>query len=173
MCSFDNDPIFFVFAFHRCMKNLGERHPYFVSSLVPQIFITHPFYAIPEPNIDDPAHIAVSALVFNATVHSPPILSLLPPFAKQHYDYLRESLPEFIPALSKDDSSSSASSSKGKLCYRSSLSQPQTLCIDRHTVIHTTRIEESTKGRSKTLCNGHLNSLRLRFPFIPYVKRQQ
>jgi len=96
----------------RCMKSLGERHPYFVSSLVPQIFITHPFYAIPEPNIDDPAHIAVSALVFNATVHSPPILSLLPPFAKQHYDYLRESLPEFIPALSKDDSSSSGSNSK-------------------------------------------------------------
>lgn len=81
------------------MKHLGDRHPFFVSSLVPQIFITHPFYAIPEPNVDDPAHIAVCSLVFNATRHCPSILSLLPPFAKQHYDYLREILPAYIPLL--------------------------------------------------------------------------
>jgi len=104
----------FYFIFCSCMKHLGEHHPFFVSSLVPQLFITHPYYAVPEPNIDDPAHIAVAALVFNATLHCPSILSLLPPFAQQHYCYLKESLPKLIPALANTPSSSCQIQAKSK-----------------------------------------------------------
>ena len=81
------------------MKELGLRHPYFVSSLVPDLLVTHPYYIVPEPNIDEPSHIAVATLVFNATTKCPSIRSLLPPHAKQHYNYLRDSLPDLIPEL--------------------------------------------------------------------------
>ena len=96
------------------MKHLGIHHPFFVSSLVPQLFITHPYYAVPEPNIEDPAHIAVAALIYNATTKCPSILSLLPPFANQHYDYLRESLPSFIPDLNVEGSNIVTSKSSKK-----------------------------------------------------------
>lgn len=83
----------------KCMKNLGLCHPNFVSSLVPGIMITHPYYAVPEPNIDDPSHIAIATLIFNASSKSPSIQSLLPVYAMNHYNYFRDSMPNLIPEL--------------------------------------------------------------------------
>ena len=89
--------------FHlRCMKDLGTNHPSFVSSLVPDLFVTHPFYAVPEPMIDDPAHVAVAILIFNASAHNPTIISLLPHYASKHYDYFHDSLPKLIPKLKQE-----------------------------------------------------------------------
>ena len=85
----------------RCLKELGIRHPFFVSSLVPELLVTHPFYAVPEPNINDSSHIAIAALVFNAAEKCPSIYSLLPSYTNQHREYLRDSLPYLIPQ-SKD-----------------------------------------------------------------------
>lgn len=82
-----------------CMKELGLRHPFFVSSLVPELLVTHPYYAIPEPNIDDAVHIAVTTLICNATVQLPSLRSLLPQYLSKHYDYLRDTLPQFVPEL--------------------------------------------------------------------------
>ncbi|XP_065645057.1 integrator complex subunit 4 isoform X2 [Hydra vulgaris] len=81
----------------KCLKELGKRHSYFVSSLVPELLVTHPYYAVPEPNINDPSHIAIAALIFNAAENCSSIFSLLPSYTKQHYEYLRDSLPHLIP----------------------------------------------------------------------------
>ena len=81
------------------MKELGKRHPEAVSSLVPELLSTHPYYAIPEPNLDDHEYTSVAILVFNAAIQCPTIRSLLPEHTKRHYDYLRDSLPELVPEL--------------------------------------------------------------------------
>eukprot|EP00794_Sanderia_malayensis_P010994 gene10994-12157_t len=82
-----------------CMKSLGSRHPETVSSLIPDLLSTHPYYAIPEPNLDDPEYTAMAILVFNAAVRCPAVRSLLPEHTKRHYDYLRDSLPDLMPEL--------------------------------------------------------------------------
>jgi len=83
-----------------CMKDLGRSHPYFVSSLVPQLLLSHSYYDVPQPNIDDTEYISIAILVFNAAQKCPSMHSLLPPYLKQHYNYLRDSLPIHVPDLS-------------------------------------------------------------------------
>ncbi|KAG7279065.1 hypothetical protein CRUP_031701 [Coryphaenoides rupestris] len=50
----------------KCLKFLGSRHPTLVLPLVPELLSTHPYFDTPEPDMDDPAYIAVLVLVFNA-----------------------------------------------------------------------------------------------------------
>jgi len=88
----------------RCLKELGTNHPYFVSALVPNLLVTHHFYDVPEPSIDDVAHIGVAVLIFNASVKCKSIWSILPSYARQHYDYLHDSLPRLIPTINQTNS---------------------------------------------------------------------
>ncbi|KAK1900101.1 Integrator complex subunit 4 [Dissostichus eleginoides] len=68
----------------KCLKFLGSRHPTLVLPLVPELLSTHPYFDTPEPDMDDPAYIAVLVLVFNAA---------------KHYAYLRDSLSHLVPPL--------------------------------------------------------------------------
>lgn len=81
------------------MKELGERNSEAVSSLVSELLTTHPYFAVPEPNLDDHVYTAVAILVFNAAMNCPTIRSILPEYTKRHYDYLRDSLPGLVPEL--------------------------------------------------------------------------
>ena len=40
---------------HRCLQQLGRNHGYLVSTLVPELLSTHPFFMGKEPDVDDPA----------------------------------------------------------------------------------------------------------------------
>ena len=81
------------------MKELGQRNSEAIPSLVPELLTTHPYYAVPEPNLDDHVYTAVAILIFNAAINCPTIRSLLPEHTKRHYDYLRDSLPDLVPEL--------------------------------------------------------------------------
>ena len=83
----------------RCMKELGQRNSEAIPSLVPELLTTHPYYAVPEPSLDDHVYTAVTILIFNAATNCPTIRSLLPEHTKRHYDYLRDSLPDLVPEL--------------------------------------------------------------------------
>ena len=92
--------IFLVFPFIlRCAKFLGEKHQHLASSLVPELLSTHPFFATPEPSIDDPAYVAILILVFNATAKSPTMLAMFPDHTTRHYGYLRDSQSQLVPHL--------------------------------------------------------------------------
>ncbi|XP_071839499.1 integrator complex subunit 4-like isoform X2 [Apostichopus japonicus] len=82
-----------------CLKHLGSSHPNLTHSLVPELLGTHPFFDTPEPDMDDPAYIAVMILIFNSTVKSPTMVSLFPDYALRHYSYLRDSIPDLVPAV--------------------------------------------------------------------------
>ena len=88
-----------IFFLSRCMKELGQRNSEAIPSLVPELLTTHPYFAVPEPNLDDHVYTAVAILVFNAAIKCPTIQSLLPEHTKRHYDYLRDSLPDLVPEL--------------------------------------------------------------------------
>ncbi|KAJ7392805.1 Integrator complex subunit 4 [Desmophyllum pertusum] len=83
----------------RCAKFLGEKHQHLASSLVPELLSTHPFFATPEPSVDDPAYVAILILVFNATAKSPTMLAMFPDHTSWHYAYLRDSQPDLVPHL--------------------------------------------------------------------------
>ncbi|XP_056467364.1 integrator complex subunit 4 [Gadus chalcogrammus] len=83
----------------KCLKFLGSRHPTLVLPLVPELLSTHPYFDTPEPDMDDPAYIAVLVLVFNAAQACPTMSSLFSDHTFRHYAYLRDSLSHLVPAL--------------------------------------------------------------------------
>ncbi|KAL8191239.1 UNVERIFIED_CONTAM: Integrator complex subunit 4, partial [Gekko kuhli] len=83
----------------KCLKFLGGRHPTLVLPLVPELLGTHPFFDTPEPNMDDPAYIAVLVLIFNAAKSCPTMPALFSDHTFRHYAYLRDSLSHLVPPL--------------------------------------------------------------------------
>lgn len=83
----------------KCLKFLGCRHPTLVLPLVPELLSTHPYFHTPEPDMDDPAYIAVLVLVFNAAQSCPTMTALFSDHTFRHYTYLRDSLSHLVPPL--------------------------------------------------------------------------
>uniref|UniRef100_H2STU7 Integrator complex subunit 4 n=1 Tax=Takifugu rubripes TaxID=31033 RepID=H2STU7_TAKRU len=83
----------------KCLKFLGSRHPTLVLPLVPELLNTHPYFDTPEPDMDDPAYIAVLVLVFNAAKSCPTMPALFSDHTFRHYAYLRDSLSHLVPPL--------------------------------------------------------------------------
>lgn len=83
----------------KCLKFLGLRHPTLVLPLVPELLSTHPYFDTPEPDMDDPAYIAVLVLVFNAAKSCPTMPALFSDHTFRHYAYLSDSLSHLVPAL--------------------------------------------------------------------------
>uniref|UniRef100_A0A1A7WN72 Integrator complex subunit 4 n=1 Tax=Iconisemion striatum TaxID=60296 RepID=A0A1A7WN72_9TELE len=83
----------------KCLKFLGSRHPTLVLPLVPELLSTHPYFDTPEPDMDDPAYIAVLVLVFNAAKSCPTMPALFSDHTFRHYTYLRDSLSHLVPPL--------------------------------------------------------------------------
>ncbi|NXP69650.1 INT4 protein, partial [Ramphastos sulfuratus] len=83
----------------KCLKFLGSRHPTLVLPLVPELLSTHPFFDTPEPDMDDPAYIAVLVLIFNAAKSCPTMPALFSDHTFRHYAYLRDSLSHLVPPL--------------------------------------------------------------------------
>ncbi|XP_077466840.1 integrator complex subunit 4 isoform X2 [Stigmatopora argus] len=83
----------------KCLKFLGGRHPMLVLPLVPELLSTHPYFDTPEPDMDDPAYIAVLVLVFNAAQSCPTMPALFSDHTFRHYAYLRDSLSHLVPPL--------------------------------------------------------------------------
>ncbi|KAF7650202.1 hypothetical protein LDENG_00129850 [Lucifuga dentata] len=83
----------------KCLKFLGSRHPTLVLPLVPELLSTHPYFDTPEPDMDDPAYIAVLVLVFNAAKSCLTMPALFSDHTFRHYTYLRDSLSHLVPPL--------------------------------------------------------------------------
>nr|XP_020666602.1 integrator complex subunit 4 [Pogona vitticeps] len=83
----------------KCLKFLGGRHPTLVLPLVPELLGTHPFFDTPEPDMDDPAYIAVLVFIFNAAKSCPTMPALFSDHTFRHYAYLRDSLSHLVPPL--------------------------------------------------------------------------
>uniref|UniRef100_A0A803SSI8 Integrator complex subunit 4 n=1 Tax=Anolis carolinensis TaxID=28377 RepID=A0A803SSI8_ANOCA len=83
----------------KCLKFLGGRHPTLVLPLVPELLGTHPFFDTPEPDMDDPAYIAVLVFIFNAAKSCPTMPALFSDHTFRHYTYLRDSLSHLVPPL--------------------------------------------------------------------------
>ncbi|KAM5180018.1 integrator complex subunit 4 isoform 1-T1 [Mantella aurantiaca] len=83
----------------KCLKFLGSRHPTLVLSLVPDVLGTHPFFDVPEPDMDNPSYIALLVLIFNAAKTCPTMPALFSDHMFRHYAYLRDSLSHLVPAL--------------------------------------------------------------------------
>uniref|UniRef100_A0AAV2J526 Integrator complex subunit 4 n=2 Tax=Percomorphaceae TaxID=1489872 RepID=A0AAV2J526_KNICA len=83
----------------KCLKFVGQRHPTLVLPLVPELLSTHPYFDTPEPDMDDPAYIAVLVLVFNAAQTCPTMPALFSDHTFRHYAYLRDSLSHLVPLL--------------------------------------------------------------------------
>ncbi|CAN9493056.1 unnamed protein product [Ophioblennius macclurei] len=83
----------------KCLRFLGSRHPTLVLPLAPELLSTHPYFDTPEPDMDDPAYIAVLVLVFNAATSCPTMPALFSDHTFRHYAYLRDSLSHLVPPL--------------------------------------------------------------------------
>ncbi|XP_078693226.1 integrator complex subunit 4-like isoform X1 [Branchiostoma floridae x Branchiostoma belcheri] len=83
----------------RCMQQVGSHHADLVATLTPDLLCAHPYFDATEPDMDDPAYIAILILVFNAAVSCPTLQPMFPQHTLRHYDYLRDSLTELVPQL--------------------------------------------------------------------------
>ncbi|KAM4590493.1 integrator complex subunit 4 isoform 1-T1 [Fundulus diaphanus] len=123
----------------KCLKFLGSRHPTLVLPLVPELLSTHPYFDTPEPDMDDPAYIAVLVLVFNAAKSCPTMPALFSDHTFRHYAYLRDSLSHLVPPLrllgrkqvysldSVDSGCGSGSVESAKLFLQQSLNRVSTI----------------------------------------------
>ncbi|XP_047247325.1 integrator complex subunit 4 isoform X2 [Girardinichthys multiradiatus] len=123
----------------KCLTFLGSRHPTLVLPLVPELLSTHPYFDTPEPDMDDPAYIAVLVLVFNAAKSCPTMPALFSDHTFRHYAYLRDSLSHLVPPLrlpgrkqvysldSVDSGCGSASVESAKLFLQQSLNRISTI----------------------------------------------
>uniref|UniRef100_A0A7N9AL29 Integrator complex subunit 4 n=1 Tax=Mastacembelus armatus TaxID=205130 RepID=A0A7N9AL29_9TELE len=117
----------------KCLKFLGSRHPTLVLPLVPELLSTHPYFDTPEPDMDDPAYIAVLVLVFNAAKSCPTMPALFSDHTFRHYAYLRDSLSHLVPPLrvygldSEDSGCGSVSVESSQLFLQQSLNRVSTI----------------------------------------------
>ncbi|CRK98495.1 CLUMA_CG011852, isoform A [Clunio marinus] len=82
-----------------CLQKVGSKHPELCMSLTPQLLQVHPFFDSAEKDVEDPTYVCVLILLFNAAKNLPPMLSLFPETILKHYDYLRDTMPNFVPHL--------------------------------------------------------------------------
>ncbi|PNF19739.1 hypothetical protein B7P43_G14759 [Cryptotermes secundus] len=92
----------------RCLQRIGQAHPELTLPLVPELLAIHPFFDTPEPDVEDPSYICILILVFNAAQHCPTMLQLFEEHTLKHYSYLRDTMPNLVPALRLDGSRRSA-----------------------------------------------------------------
>lgn len=83
----------------RCLQSLGSSHPNLTLLLVPELLTVHPFFDMPEADVEDPSYVCVLLLVFNAAQFCPQILSLFEEHIRRHYRYLRDTISNFVPRL--------------------------------------------------------------------------
>ncbi|XP_039300674.1 integrator complex subunit 4-like, partial [Nilaparvata lugens] len=82
-----------------CLQKIGALHPELTLPLVPELLSIHPFFDMPEPDVEDPAYLSVLILVFNAAQHCPTMVQLFEDVTVQHYSYLRSTIPQLVPHL--------------------------------------------------------------------------
>ncbi|XP_069683725.1 integrator complex subunit 4 [Periplaneta americana] len=92
----------------RCLQKIGQAHPELTLPLVPELLAIHPFFDTPEPDVEDPAYICILILVFNSAQHCPTMLQLFEEHTLKHYSYLRDTMPNLVPALRLSGSRRSA-----------------------------------------------------------------
>ncbi|XP_045472488.1 integrator complex subunit 4 [Harmonia axyridis] len=88
---------------YKCLQKVGSQHAELVLPLVPQFLNIHPFFHIPEPDVENPQYICILILIFNAAENLPTIIPLLESHTKRHYQYLRDTMPSFVPVLTLTD----------------------------------------------------------------------
>lgn len=103
----------------RCLRLLGTRHPYLVLPLVPELLGIHPYFDLPEPDVEDPAYISTLILVFNAAAGCPTMMPLFEEHTLRHYSYLKDSFPNLVPQLTLPNQQSRAVSTSSSSLVQS------------------------------------------------------
>ncbi|KAM3958267.1 integrator complex subunit 4 [Aphomia sociella] len=83
----------------RCAQRLGSSHATLVLPLAPRLLAVHPFFDMPEPDVEDPAYMCVLILTLNAAQHCTTMLPLFEEHTVKHYTYLRDTMPHLVPHL--------------------------------------------------------------------------
>ncbi|KAI8430118.1 hypothetical protein MSG28_000527 [Choristoneura fumiferana] len=83
----------------RCMQRLGASHATLVLPLTSRLLAAHPFFDVPEPDVEDPAYMCVLILVLNAAARCTTMLPLFEDHTVKHYTYLRDTMPHLVPHL--------------------------------------------------------------------------
>ena len=81
----------------RCFQRMGAAHPDLVLPLVPSLLDIHPYFQLPEQDVQDPAYVCILLLVMNAAAGSPTMMALLDDRTHRHFLYLRDTLPALVP----------------------------------------------------------------------------
>ena len=90
-------------------KALGANHSELTLPLVTQLLEIHPFFDTAEPEIDDPAHLCILVLVFNAAQHCPTMEPLLDQHTRRHRHFILDTYPHLMPNHESDENKKSSS----------------------------------------------------------------
>lgn len=92
----------------RCVQRLGSSHASLVLPLTTRFLAVHPFFDMPEPDVEDAAYMCVLILVLNAAQHCTTMLPLFEDHTVKHYTYLRDTMPHLVPYLPIGDAQQSS-----------------------------------------------------------------
>lgn len=92
----------------RCVQRMGSAHASLVLPLTARLLALHPFFDMPEPDVDDSAYLCVLILVLNAAQHCSTMLPLFEEHTIKHYSYLRDTMPHLVPFLPIGDTQSNS-----------------------------------------------------------------
>lgn len=90
------DDIDMIFA---CLKSLGEQYSSFTENIVYELLQLDTRFLPREANVNDSEYIGKMIVILNAIVKNRKIISMLPPYAKSHYIYMRDKWPDYTPRL--------------------------------------------------------------------------
>ena len=93
-------------------KELGANHSELTLPLVTQLLEIHPFFDTAEPEIDDPAHLCILVLVFNAAQHCPTMEPLLDQHTRRHRHFILDTYPHLLPNHESEDKKKKSSSQR-------------------------------------------------------------
>ncbi|XP_023947940.1 integrator complex subunit 4 [Bicyclus anynana] len=91
----------------RCVQRMGSKHATLVLPLTTRFLAVHPFFDMPEPDVEDPSYMCVLILVLNAAQHCTTMLPLFEEHTVKHYTYLRDTMPHLVPHLPIGDAKQS------------------------------------------------------------------
>jgi len=84
----------------KCLAGVGKNHPWAVLPLVPTLLGIHPYFDVPEKDVEEPSYVSILILIFNAAKSCSTMVTMFDDKVIRHYHYLRDTLPLLVPKLS-------------------------------------------------------------------------
>uniref|UniRef100_A0A6B2KXX4 Clathrin/coatomer adaptor adaptin-like N-terminal domain-containing protein n=1 Tax=Arcella intermedia TaxID=1963864 RepID=A0A6B2KXX4_9EUKA len=88
-----------VDSIFQCSKCLGLNHPAYAALITEDLLRLDSRFIPRESNISDLPYVTIMIMLFNAASKNSAILTILPPYANAHYNFMKDKYSKYIPTI--------------------------------------------------------------------------